>query len=108
MMNWFFRWWTKGFNRNQQIEMLENRAVGQACMARNFDGGISFELIDAENGKILKVMVPNPSAGGGHVGGFNTRSFNPHTGRDEKLWVIPEGENVIEFVTRALVEERIK
>jgi hypothetical protein len=67
-----------------------------------FPEGMHFHIHDAENGKILRVNLPSqPSTAA--VSGF----ANPRK-KEEKIYIIPEGENVIEFVTRALVEERIK
>lgn len=100
-MKWFFRWWMRGFDKLQADNNARVQAEGAAFMATHFEGGMEFQLVDAENGKILKVKIPNPS-------GNNPHGFNPRGNTKEKLYVIPEGENVIEFVTRALVEERIK
>jgi hypothetical protein len=108
MMNWFFRWWTKGFERYNSAAHTEARNIHAEVAARNFDGGMTFQLIDAENGKILKVMVPDPNGSLISQASSARRHFNPHSGNVEKLYVIPEGEDVMAFITRALVEERIK
>lgn len=105
MMGWFFRWWMRGMQKANNDTSVEMRAVHAVSAARNFEGGIMFQVVEAQNGKILKVQVPsggNSNSKGAYGG------FNPHNGMEEKLWIVPEGENVIEFVTRALVEERIK
>lgn len=102
MMNWFFRWWCRGFEHYHQDKQEVNQAEAEVVMRRHFPDGMTFQVVDAENGKILKVTIPeDPQTA--MVGGFNPRKRS-----NEKLYVIPEGENVIEFVTRALVEERIK
>jgi hypothetical protein len=98
-MKWFFRWWLRHMQHASEDTTQEARTMGQVAATRHFDGGMNFQLVDAENGKILKVQVPDPS---------NKQSFHPMGGTKEKLWVIPEGEDVMTFVTRALVEERIK
>jgi hypothetical protein len=99
MTKWFFRWWHRGFQKMNEEQRQEMHAIAKATRDTCFEGGMHFQIIDAQNGKILKVMVPckHPQT-----------QFQSHTGTEEKLWVIPEGENVIEFVTRALVEERLK
>jgi hypothetical protein len=100
MIKAFFRWWARNTKKAFQDTDHETMAVQAAAMANHFDGGMTFQLVDAENGKILKVQVPDPTK--------NQNSFHPHGMNKEKLYVIPEGEDVMVFITRALVEERIK
>jgi hypothetical protein len=60
------------------------------------DEGTHFHIHQAENGKILRVFKTD-------------NRMTIHGGpSQEKMYIIPEDGNVIEFVTRALVEERIK
>jgi hypothetical protein len=97
MTQWFFRWWQRGFQKMNENDREQMHAIAKATRETSFDGGMHFQIINAQNGKILKVQVQ-----------LNTQNHLHHNPVEEKLWVIPEGENVIEFVTRALVEERLK
>jgi hypothetical protein len=97
----FFRWWARNTKRAFQDTDQETMVAHAANMAMHFDGGMTFQLVDAENGKILKVQVPDPN-------GKNPHGFHPGVPNKEKLYVIPDGEDVMVFITRALVEERIK
>jgi hypothetical protein len=67
----------------------------------SFEDGLHFHVHDAENGKVLQV--------------FNTRQhqmaqFSASSSKNNgtKTYIIGHDENVIECITRALVEERIK
>lgn len=100
-MMWFFRWIRAGLQKLNTIEQRTGVAMMTRAQGTSIDGADSFHftLTKVENGKILKLSMPtnNPK-----------NQFQSHSGMEEKAWVIPEGENVIEFITRALVEERIK
>lgn len=80
-------------------DVYRTKSMSQAFMAKNFEGGLHFQLIKGENGQVLKVTVAAAGGGFNHpVGGMP----------QEKIYIIPEGGNVIDAIAVALVEERIK
>lgn len=105
MMNKIWFWLYLRMRRARDMETMKNMQAEGVTAAKgpSFQDGTHFHLHDAENGKVLQVFITGQKARSQLVGGFN-----PHGNQEQKTWVIPEGENVIEFITRALVEERLK
>lgn len=98
MIKWLCGWIHKQ-GAAYTLEKAE-AAVGNPPLRRRRDGfpvetdGMHFHLHHAENGRILRV--------------FKTEQTNQHSPPLEKIYIISDGENVMDFVARAIAEERIK
>lgn len=100
MIKWLCGWITRqggAYNMERAAEGMTQPLGGVRRARGTFPvetDGMHFHLHDAENGKVLRV--------------YKTEQQNQHMNPPEKVYIIPEGANLIEFITRALVEERIK
>lgn len=104
MMNRFWLWVyrkTRNARDAHTIASMNQDAIN-APSGPSFNEGMHFHLHEAENGKILQVFIPYQNNQPQFGGGMNPRK------QEQKTYIIPADANVIEFITRALVEERIK
>jgi hypothetical protein len=103
-MKWFWKWVYKKTRDGRAAFHMEEIGATQPRVPDQLHAemGVAFNVFPAENGRVLKVVIPITNNNASHK---NASMHGPYI---EKLYIVGPDDNLMDIVARALVEDRLK